>query len=165
MNLSPRARLTTWCAVALPVFVLDQFTKDLALRHLTVGVPVHVIGTMQWNLVFNSGMAFSKGRGLGPVIAVAVVAVVVSIAASLRRSTTVVSAVIVGLIIGGALGNLTDRLFRSGSGFLGGHVVDFIDVQFWPVWNVADMAVVVGMLLLAYEWLRHPRTAAVPGDV
>ena len=58
------------------------------------------------------------------------------------------TAIAFGSIAGGALGNLADRLFRSGEGFLGGAVVDFIDVQWWPVWNVADMAIVVGAAAL-----------------
>ena len=54
------------------------------------------------------------------------------------------SAVGIGLVIGGAIGNVLDRLFRAGDGFLGGAVVDFIDLQWWPVFNVADMAITVG---------------------
>jgi signal peptidase II len=57
-------------------------------------------------------------------------------------------AVAVGLVLGGALGNLVDRVLRDGSGFLGGAVVDFIDAQWWPVFNVADIAVSVGGVLL-----------------
>jgi signal peptidase II len=59
-----------------------------------------------------------------------------------------VAAVAVGLVVGGAAGNILDRLFRSGDGFLKGEVVDFIDLQWWPVFNVADAAVVIGGILL-----------------
>jgi signal peptidase II len=59
-----------------------------------------------------------------------------------------VGAVAIGLILGGALGNLLDRTFREGDGLLGGHVVDFVDLQWWPVFNVADAAVSVGGVLL-----------------
>jgi signal peptidase II len=62
--------------------------------------------------------------------------------------------VALGLIAGGALGNLADRAFRAGDGFMGGAVIDFIDVQWWPVWNVADMALVFGVILL---FVRAPR--------
>lgn len=58
------------------------------------------------------------------------------------------TAAALGAIAGGALGNLLDRLFRDGEGFLGGAVVDFIDVQWWPVWNVADMGIVLGSATL-----------------
>jgi signal peptidase II len=57
-------------------------------------------------------------------------------------------AVALGLVVGGALGNLTDRAFRAGDGFLGGGVIDFVDLQWWPVFNVADSGVVVGAVLL-----------------
>jgi signal peptidase II len=56
--------------------------------------------------------------------------------------------VAIGLVAGGALGNLIDRAFRAGDGFLGGGVVDFIDLQWWPVFNLADAAIVLGALLL-----------------
>jgi signal peptidase II len=62
----------------------------------------------------------------------------------------------VGLVLGGALGNLTDRVFREGTGFLGGAVVDFVDLQWWPVFNVADAAVCVGALLLVLTAAREP---------
>ena len=55
----------------------------------------------------------------------------------------------VGAVAGGAVGNLLDRLLRDGSGFLGGHVIDFIDLQWWPVFNVADMAITLGAITLA----------------
>ncbi|MDH3707027.1 MAG: signal peptidase II, partial [Acidimicrobiia bacterium] len=64
----------------------------------------------------------------------------------------------VGMIVGGALGNIADRAFRAGDGLLGGEVIDFIDVRFWPVFNVADSAVVVGVILLAgYSVFIEPR--------
>ena len=66
------------------------------------------------------------------------------------RSTRHVGAVALGLVLGGAAGNLLDRLFREGSGFLGGGVVDFIDLQWWPIFNVADAAVTIGGLLLVF---------------
>jgi signal peptidase II len=70
-----------------------------------------------------------------------------------------VGAVAVGLILGGAAGNLCDRAFRAGDGFLGGAVVDFIDLQWYPVFNVADMCVVGGAVLLLIATARDGRTA------
>ena len=67
---------------------------------------------------------------------------------SLRRNGSMLSAVGIGLVIGGAIGNVLDRLLRAGDGFLGGAVVDFIDLQWWPVFNVADMAITVGGVIL-----------------
>ena len=80
-----------------------------------------------------------------------------------------VQLVLVGLIIGGALGNVLDRLLRAPlgdepSGFMRGAVVDFIDVQWWPIWNVADMAVVVGAIALALFGLRAEPVDDVQAD-
>ena len=74
----------------------------------------------------------------------------------MRQSSTRLAAVAMGMIVGGALGNLGDRLFRGDAGFLHGSVVDFIDLQWWPVFNVADMGVVCGAVLLAITFLRPP---------
>jgi signal peptidase II len=63
-------------------------------------------------------------------------------------------AVAVGMVFGGALGNLADRALRDGNGFLGGAVIDFVDFQWWPVWNLADAAIVLGALLLAFSTAR-----------
>jgi signal peptidase II len=132
--------------VAALVVVIDQLTKRWALNHLA-DHNVHVIWTLQFNLTFNSGMAFSQGRGFGPIISVLAVAVVVILLASLRRTGSTLAAVALGMVIGGALGNVVDRVFR-GDGFLTGEVIDFIDFQWWPVFNVADMGVVIGGILL-----------------
>jgi signal peptidase II len=88
-------------------------------------------------------MAFSRGEGLGPVIAVAATAVIVWLLISLRTESSRLSTVGMGLVIGGAAGNLIDRLFR-GEAWLRGAVVDFIDFQWFPIFNVADMAINVG---------------------
>ena len=98
-------------------------------------------------------MAFSQGSGFGPAIAVVGLLVVVALLVSVGRSSSRYYPVAIGLIIGGALGNVTDRLFRD-PGWLRGAVVDFIDLQWWPIFNVADMAIVVGGVLLILSTLR-----------
>jgi len=135
-------------AVAALVVLLDQLTKTWAVNALDDGHDVDVIWTLRFHLTFNGGMAFSQGRGLGPVIGIVAIIVVVILLVSLRRTGSTVAAVAVGLVVGGAAGNILDRLFRSGDGFLKGEVVDFIDPQWWPVFNVADAAVVIGGILL-----------------
>jgi cytochrome bd-type quinol oxidase subunit 2 len=82
-------------------------------------------------------------------IALAALGIVLFLFSSGGAFVTRWSQLAVGLVLGGALGNLLDRLFREGHGFLGGRVVDFVDIQMWPVWNVADMAISVGAVLLA----------------
>ncbi len=134
-------------SIALVVLALDQISKHWALNALSDGRPRHVIWTLQWNLTFNSGMAFSRGQGIGPYIGAIAFIVVIVMLLSLRRSGRGASAVAVGLVVGGALGNLADRVFR-GDGWLRGHVIDFIDVRWWPIWNVADMGVTIGGVLL-----------------
>jgi signal peptidase II len=133
--------------VAAAVLLVDQLTKAWAVNALD-DHDIDVFWTLRLHLTFNGGMAFSQGRGLGPVIGIVALVVVVILLASLRKGGSTVSAVALGLVVGGAAGNITDRLFRSGSGFLGGEVVDFIDFQWWPVFNVADACVVVGGILL-----------------
>ena len=118
------------------------------MNALDDGHDVDVVWTLRFHLTFNGGMAFSQGRGLGPLIGVVAIIVVAILLVSLRRTGSTVAAVAVGLVVGGAAGNILDRLFRSGDGFLKGEVVDFIDLQWWPVFNVADAAVVIGGILL-----------------
>jgi signal peptidase II len=140
--------------VAALVVLVDQLTKHWALNELRDG-PADVVWTLRFNLSFNSGMAFSKGEGLGPLISVLAVVVITVLLVSLGRSGSRFTTLCVGLVIGGALGNVADRLFRAGDrGFLKGRVVDFIDFQWWPIFNVADMAITVGGILLVLASLQ-----------
>ncbi len=138
--------------VVLVAVVIDQLTKHWAVSHLNDGHVDHVIWTLQWNLSFNGGMAFGQGQGFGPFIAVIATIVVVVLLLSLRQQGTTRSHVPIGLIVGGALGNIIDRLFR-GEGFLQGKVIDFIDFQWFPIFNVADMCVDIGGALLVLSYL------------
>ena len=140
-------------AIAAIVLVVDQITKAWVQHALADGHTVHLVGSLRLNLIYNSGMAFSRGRGLGPVIGVLALVLIVVMLASLRREGSRAARVALGLVIGGAAGNIVDRLFRGG-GFLRGRVIDFLDAQFWPVFNVADIAVSVGGVVLALGALR-----------
>jgi signal peptidase II len=131
---------------AAAVVLVDQLTKEWALRSLADG-PVHLIWTLRFNLSINSGIAFGLGRGLGPVVVLAGIAVLVALMALTRSARLgVLGAVAAGLVFGGAVGNLADRLFRDQGG-----VVDFVDLQWWPIFNVADAAISVGALLLLWR--------------
>ena len=146
-------------AVAAVAIAVDQTSKTWALERLAGRNPVHVVGSLQLALSFNSGVAFSLGEGSGLAvvpIALAVVLVVVFVARSLTGRLAAVS---VGLVVGGAVGNLVDRLLRSHDGA----VVDFIDLQWWPVFNVADAAIVVGGILLALASMRRADPPAPKG--
>jgi signal peptidase II len=137
-------------AVAATAVALDQLTKSLALDRLADG-PVDVVWTLRWNLTFNSGLSFGQGEGLTTYITVLAVALVGGLVWWSRRLTTAPAAAAVGLLVGGACGNLADRLFRGHDGA----VVDFIDFQWWPVFNVADIAVFCGAALLILATLRE----------
>lgn len=144
------------------VVALDQLTKHWALGRLSDGEVVHVIWTLQFNLAFNSGMAFGRARGFGPFIAIVATVVIVWLLVSFRRASSRLSTVAVGLVIGGAAGNLVDRVFRGGK-FLRGSVVDFIDFQWFPIFNVADVAINVGGALLVIGFVLDARRPAVEG--
>jgi signal peptidase II len=156
-----RRQVVRAAVVAAAVIGFDQLTKQWAVGSLTEGgTPKHVLGWLQFNLHFNSGMAFSRGTGLGRVIGLLAVVVSVVLFSTLRRHRGAAAVVAIGLISGGAVGNVLDRLFRSKTGFLNGAVVDFIDLQHWPIFNIADSAVVVGAGLLMIDSWRQDRARA-----
>lgn len=148
--------------VVLAVVVLaDQLTKNWALSSFQYK-PKHVIWTLELVVAHNTGTAFSllSGKGVGPAIALAAVVVVVVILRTLRTIQGRTAAIASGLVVGGALGNLADRLFRSSGGFLQGAVVDWINFGWWPVFNLADMAITIGAVVLAIVAVFAP----VPTD-
>ena len=142
---------------AAAVVAVDQLSKWWVLEALDGGRVIDLVWTLRLRLVFNTGAAFSSFQGLGPLLGVAAVAVAAALLLNRRLVSGRWSAIATGCIAGGALGNLTDRLFRSDDGFLTGAVVDFIDVQWWPVWNVADMGVVLGGAALVWHAYRRDR--------
>lgn len=144
----PPRRLRLLLSIAAVVLVLDLATKVAAVELLTPGQPVSIIGdTVTWTLVRNSGAAFSMATGYTWVLTLIATAVVIGIVWMGRRLVSPWWALGLGLILGGALGNLVDRFFRA-PGPLRGHVVDFLSIGWWPVFNVADPAVVGGAILL-----------------
>ena len=147
----PTVRLLS--VIAAAVLVLDILTKVVAVAQLEDRAPVEILGGLVYlQLVRNPGAAFSLATGytwLLTIVAIAVVVVIVRVARRLRSTGW---AVALGLVLGGALGNLTDRLFRS-PGPLQGHVVDVVslfapDGRVWPVFNLADSSIVSGGVLL-----------------
>jgi signal peptidase II len=157
-------RERTWAIAglaALAAVAVDQATKSWALEALRDG-PIDLFWTLRFRLAFNSGAAFSLGEGmpwLFAILAIGVVGFLVYLAGRTRLRPA--AAVALGLVAGGAVGNLIDRLFRSHDGA----VVDFIDLQWWPVFNVADSCLTVGILLLILTWGREPADdAGVPAS-
>ncbi|GAA4747128.1 signal peptidase II [Gordonia alkaliphila] len=142
-------RLLMYLAViAVAAYLLDLLTKTLAVHYLDPADPVEIIGDfVTLSLLRNSGAAFSMATGYTWVLTIVALLVVAVIIRFSSRLGSLGWAVGLGLVLGGALGNLTDRIFRA-PGPLRGHVVDFFSVGQWPVFNVADSAVVCGAILL-----------------
>ena len=141
-------RLIALLGVAVVVFALDLITKVLAVAHIDPRDPISIIGdTVTLTLVRNPGAAFSMATGMTWVLTIVAIAVVIGVVKIGRTLQSGWWALGLGLVLGGALGNLVDRIFRS-PGPLQGHVVDFVSVGWWPVFNVADSAIVCGAILL-----------------
>lgn len=133
--------------VAIVVYATDQLTKNWVVATLPEGTPVPVLGEfLQWYFVRNPGAAFSMASGATWIFTILAVVVVVVILWQIRRLASRSWAIFLALLLGGVLGNLTDRLTRE-PGFPVGHVIDFISTPWMlpAIYNVADMAIVVGM--------------------
>jgi signal peptidase II len=158
---SPRRQLIRAAVIAGVLVLFDQLSKRWALQSLTEGAdPRRVLGPLHFTLHFNSGMAFSRGRGMGRIIGLLAIVVAGVLLATLRRVRGPLAVVAVGLVAGGAIGNVLDRVFRSTAGFMQGRVIDFIDLRFWPIFNIADSGVVVGAVLLIIDSWRADRRRA-----
>ena len=124
-----------------------MLTKVWVVGRLGGGRTIEVLGGLvTLREIRNPGAAFSLATGATLIFTCVAAMVVVVIVRTARRLRSGGWAVALGLLLGGATGNLVDRLLRS-PGPLRGHVVDFIDVGWWPVFNVADSAIVTGGLL------------------
>ncbi len=147
-------------AIVLIVAAIDQVTKAIMLAWLEPGVPVPVIGDwFRFYLLFNPGAAFSMGENSTWLFTTIQLAFVVGVAIAAPRVRDRWTAVGLALVAGGALGNLTDRLFRD-PGFWFGHVVDFISVGSFAVFNIADSAITVGVVVFVIAMLADERTQA-----
>jgi signal peptidase II len=145
---------TSWigAGAAVAVLVLDILTKGWAVSALSDGRDIHILWTLHFALAYNEGMAFSTGTNIGPFIGLLAIVVIAILLSTMRKQSGVVSVAATGCIIGGATGNVLDRIFR-GSGFMDGAVVDFIDLRWWPVFNVADIGIVCGAIAVAYSMI------------
>lgn len=144
-------------ATAAGALTLDQISKALALAALRPGRSVAAIdGILHWTLQRNPGAAFSLFTRFPVVFTILATMISVVILATMRKVHDRFTAVALGLVLGGALGNLVDRVARAPAPFRG-HVIDFIDFRVWPVFNLADSAVVVGAVLLVVASSRHEK--------
>jgi signal peptidase II len=144
-------------ATTLAVVALDLVSKALVVALLSDRPPVRLLGGLVYlRETRNSGAAFSMAQGQTVLLSLVAVVVVIGIVRTARRLGSTAWAVCLGLILGGALGNLVDRVFRS-PGPLRGAVVDWVDLRVWPVFNLADSALVVGVCLALLLELRGRR--------
>ncbi|MGH7731770.1 MAG: signal peptidase II [Candidatus Eiseniibacteriota bacterium] len=160
-----RPPLPVLFGIAGAVVALDLWTKQWATRTLAGSPPMPIIGEfVRFTYVRNSGVAFGLGAGLPfPYYLFSIAAVLAILVLFVRRRVHGAGRrLALAFILGGALGNLVDRLST-------GLVVDFIDVGWgrwhWPVFNVADSAVTIGVVMFALTWPRHepaPEAAAAP---
>ncbi|MEE3187236.1 MAG: signal peptidase II [Actinomycetota bacterium] len=143
--------------VGLTTIALDQLSKAWAVAALD-DRSIEVLWKLRLHLTTNTGFAFSSGQGLGPLLGLVAAFVIILLWKMRARFSSRHGVISLGLVLGGACGNLTDRLFRD-PGWGRGAVVDFIDFRFWPVFNLADAAIVVGVILLgATMWSEQRRT-------
>ncbi|ANH91090.1 MULTISPECIES: signal peptidase II [unclassified Streptomyces] len=143
-----RRRVGVLFAVAAVAYALDLVSKILVVAKLEHHAPVRIIGDwLQFQMIRNSGAAFSFGEAYTVIFTVIAAAVIVVIVRLARKLYSLPWAFALGLLFGGALGNLTDRIFRS-PGVFKGAVVDFISPKHFAVFNLADSAIVCGGILI-----------------
>lgn len=138
-----RGRLLILVAIAALTYVADLGTKIAVVAMLEEDLPVQVSGTgISLRLIRNPGAAFGLGVNVTVLFTAITVLVIVAILRSSRRLGSLPWSLTLGLLLGGALGNLTDRIARS-PGPLSGHVIDFVEIPGWPIFNVADLSICV----------------------
>ncbi len=150
-----RPRLLSLAGLIVVVSVgIDQLTKWWAVESLADGDTIGLLPTIEFDLTYNSGFSFGTGSGRGQLVGALVVLLIGFLIWQIRNTAAVGRVLLMAVILGGAVGNLIDRLFRAEDGFLSGEVVDFIDVNWYAVFNVADMFVVCGCVAFVIYELR-----------
>lgn len=138
-----------YLSIALVLIAVDQFTKNLAIASLSLGIDYPVIPEiLWWRLVYNDSAAFSLGFGQTWILAVISAAATLATIWYARKITSISWAIMTGIFLAGVVGNLIDRLTREPS-FGNGYVIDFIRIPLnFPVFNLADIFI-VSMAMLA----------------
>jgi signal peptidase II len=142
-------------AIAWAVWLLDFATKSWALNSLDARNPIELLGNfLQLTLYKNSGAAFSLAQGATIILTFFAISVVAVIAYYSIKITSFGWSIVLGLALGGVLGNLSDRIFRA-PGYFVGHVIDWIQLPNFPVFNLADSAIVVAATLAVILSIRN----------
>lgn len=135
-------------AVAVFAYALDLVSKMIVVAKLEHHEPIEIIGDwLQFNAIRNAGAAFGMGEAFTVIFTCIAAAVIVVIVRLARKLYSMPWAIALGMLLGGALGNLTDRIFRA-PGVFEGAVVDFIAPKGFAVFNLADSAIVCGGFLI-----------------
>ena len=141
--------------VAALTWGLDLASKIWAVNNLSARNPIEILGSFfQLTLVRNSGAAFSFATGATVIFTAISIAAATAIIYYSTKITSLGWATALGLVLGGVLGNLTDRIFRS-PGFFKGEVIDWLELTHWPVFNLADSAIVVAAFLAIVLSIRN----------
>jgi signal peptidase II len=149
--------------IAVAGLTADVVTKIIAVAHLEPLNPVRLLGgLLTLRLIRNPGAAFSQGQRFTYVFAIAAIAFLLFVIIKLvPRIGHPAWAVAIGLLCAGVAGNLTDRLFRP-PGVLRGHVIDFLELPYWPVFNVADMCITAAAIMIIF--LSIVKGIAITGE-
>ncbi len=157
-------RLGLLLGVAAFVLAADIISKAVVVARMADHLPIRLLGgLLTITLTRNGGAAFSIGTSMTIVFTVIAVGVVIYVLRAARNLRSIGWAITLGLLLGGATGNLVDRIFRA-PGLFQGHVVDWIELPHWPVFNLADSSIVcagVLVVLLALRGVRLDGTRAV----
>jgi signal peptidase II len=146
-NEPARRRVGVLVTVAVLALAMDLASKIMVVAELADRPPVRLFGgLLTLRVTRNSGAAFNIATGLTLLLTLIAIGVIVAILRTARRLRSLPWAIALGLLLGGAAGNLADRLFRAPAP-LEGHVVDWIEIPHWPVFNLADSAIVCGGVL------------------
>jgi signal peptidase II len=162
-SVSGLRRYRLWAIViVITIVIVDQLTKWWAVVNLSDGSTISILPSVELDLTFNGGFSFGTGDDLTPVIGTIVCIVVVGLVVAVAREREPRRILLMGAVLGGAIGNLLDRLFRTDGGApLTGEVVDFIDVSWYAVFNIADAVLVLAIIALVLnEWIASRRERA-----
>jgi signal peptidase II len=155
----PRRVAVLLFITAAVIVVIDQVTKAVVVSNLREGESRRVIGgVLSWTYQRNPGSAFGLFQHIPVLFTILAAAIAVVIIVRAPRVHDHLTRFALGLVLGGAIGNLVDRIVRP-PGVFRGRVIDFIDFHWWPVFNIADSAVVIGAVLLLIASFRNERRA------
>jgi len=153
IHLANASRVAVVAAALVVAFVIDQVTKAWALRTLSDGSSIALVPSLSLELHFNPGVAFSIGADVGAPLVIALMIIIAALCGwlmlRLLRRASLPGTVFLAIVAGGALGNVWDRISRAQDGPLTGQVIDFIAVEWFSIFNMADIFTTCGFVAWA----------------